>query len=167
MQDALNALLDVFSRVGRSIGDLLLGLLDHVHLGGSELVNVLGVSRAADIDEADLTHLEHESSVLHQVATESILQDKQLLFKLVLSLDTVLVLNGFLPHTHELPLVELTKESVSLDMVIRVSFNQPLTQRKEFARILRLVLGDSLARESVMLTVALHVSSNLQIVGIS
>ena len=104
-----------------------MSLFNHVHLGCGELVNVFGVSSAADIDEANLTHAQHQASVLHQVRTEGVLQNEELLFKLVLGFDTVLVLDGLLPHAHELPFVELTEETVSLDVIVGVALNQPLT----------------------------------------
>jgi hypothetical protein len=65
--------------------------------------------------------------MLHQVHAEVVVQDEQILFQVVHCFNTVLVLYGLLPHTHELPLFELLEELVSLDVVVRVTFNQPLS----------------------------------------
>ena len=60
-----------------------------------------------------------------------ILEHKKLLLEGVLSLHSVLVLDGLLPHSHELPLLELFEEVLFFDVVVRVSFDQPLSEGQE------------------------------------
>jgi hypothetical protein len=60
--------------------------------------------------------------------TEVVLQNEQLLFKRVLSLHSVLMLDGLLPHSHKLPSFEFLEEGKLLDVVVRVSLNEPLTK---------------------------------------
>jgi hypothetical protein len=45
-----------------------------------------------------------------------------------LRLHPILVFDGFLPHPHELPLLELFEEIQLLDVVVGVSFDQPLSK---------------------------------------
>jgi hypothetical protein len=59
--------------------------------------------------------------------TEVVIQDEEVLFEVVHGFYTVLVLYGFLPHAHKFPFLELLEELVSLDVVVRVTFNQPLS----------------------------------------
>ena len=61
-----------------------------------------------------------------------VLKYEQLLFKRVLSLHSVLVLDGLLPHSHKLPSFEFLEEGELLDVVVRVSLNKPLTKGNEF-----------------------------------
>jgi hypothetical protein len=58
-----------------------------------------------------------------EMFTEVRLEHKELLFERVLSLNSEFSLDGFLPHSHELPLLELFKEVELLYAVIGISFN--------------------------------------------
>jgi len=70
--------------------------------------------------------------VLGQVSAVVVLEHEQLVSQGVLGLHSVVVLYGFLPHSHELPLLELLEERQVLDVVVGVSLDEPLAQGKEF-----------------------------------
>jgi len=55
---------------------LLSSLLDHGHLSRGEFINVFGVTSSASVNEADITHGEHELSMFHQVNAEGVLKDE-------------------------------------------------------------------------------------------
>ena len=98
---------------------------------------------------------------------EGVLEDEKLVIEVVLGRDTILVLYGLLPHAHELPLLELTEETVSLDVVVAIALDEPLAEREELLRDLVLVLGDALARKSVVLVSSIGVGGHLEIVRIT
>jgi hypothetical protein len=52
------------------------------------------------------------------MGAEVILKHEELLLKRVLGLHPVLMLDGLLPHSHELPFLELLEEVLFLDMII-------------------------------------------------
>lgn len=83
--------------------------------------------------------------MLHQVHAEVILQHKQLFLEGILSLHSVLVLNSLFPHTHELPALELFEKRQLLNVVVRITLDQPLSQGQEFDRGVVLVQCQSLA----------------------
>ena len=83
--------------------------------------------------------------MLHQVLAEGVLEDEKLVIEMVLRRDTILVLYRLLPHSHELPFLELAEETVGFDVVVAVTLNQPLSERQEFLGYLVLVLSDTLA----------------------
>jgi hypothetical protein len=83
--------------------------------------------------------------MLHQVNSEVVIQDEEVLFEVVHGFHTVLVLYGLFPHAHELPLLELLEELVSLDVVVRITFDEPLSKGEEFDGLLLLVHGDTFA----------------------
>jgi len=56
--------------------------------------------------------------VLHQVDAEMILKHEKLFFKGVLSFHSILVLDGFFPHSHELPSFKFLKEWQLFNMVV-------------------------------------------------
>ena len=66
--------------------------------------------------------------MLAEMLTEMVLEDEKLLFERILSLHTVLMLDSFFPHAHKLPSFEFFEEWELLDMIIGVSFNEPLTK---------------------------------------
>ena len=61
------------------------------------------------------------------MGAEVILEHEKLLLERVLGFHSVLMLDGLLPHSHELPFFELLEEVLLLDMIVRVSLDQPLT----------------------------------------
>ena len=69
--------------------------------------------------------------MLSKMVTEVGLEHEKLLLKLILSLHSVLVLDGLLPHPHELPFLELLEKVLFFDVVVRVSLDQPLAERQE------------------------------------
>jgi hypothetical protein len=81
-----------------------------------------------------------------QVSTEVIFKNEELLVKRVLGCATILLFDHLLPHTHELPFLELLEEAQLLNMVVRVTLNEPLTERNEFNRGVTLV--ESQTKES-------------------
>ena len=133
----------------------------------SEGNNILGIHATAGIHETESLHIEHESSVLHEMHAEVILKHKQLLFEGVLSLHSVLVLNSLLPHAHELPSLELLEEGKLLDVVVRISLDEPLAERKELNGSIIFVKGKPLAGESVvLLLVSSLIRSNQEIIRV-
>jgi hypothetical protein len=56
--------------------------------------------------------------MLGKMSAEMILEHEKLLFKRVLGFHSILVFNGFLPHSHELPFFELLEEILFLDVII-------------------------------------------------
>jgi hypothetical protein len=60
-----------------------------------------------------------------------ILEHKEFFFKGILGLHPVLVLDCLLPHAHELPALELLEEGKFLNVIVGITFNQPLPQREE------------------------------------
>lgn len=77
--------------------------------------------------------------MLEKMGSKMLLKNKQFLIKQILGFGSVLLLDLFLPHTHELPLFELFEKAEFFDVVIRVPFNQPLAQRNELDRRVVLV----------------------------
>jgi hypothetical protein len=105
--------------------------------------------------------------MLHQVLAEGVLEDKKLVIEVVLRRDAVLVLYRFFPHPHELPLLELAEETVGFDVVVAVTFDQPLAERQEFLWHLVLVLGDTLARQRVVLVTRVSIGGHLEVVWVA
>lgn len=134
---------------------------------GLELVDISCHSHAS-VNEADLVaHVEHELTMLHQVNSEVVVQDEEVLFEVVHGFHTVLVLYGLFPHAHELPLLELLEELVSLDVVVRITFDEPLSKREEFDGLLLLVHGDTFARKSeVLVLVGILVGCHSEVIGV-
>ena len=95
-------------------------------MGLCKLLDSLGIRSSKGVDESLLLHVDHIPSVTKQVGREVVLKDEQLLFESVLGLHSVLVLDGFLPHSHELPFLEFLEEVEFLDVVVGVSLDQPL-----------------------------------------
>ena len=96
------------------------------------------------------------------------LQHEELLLEGVLSLGSVVVFDGLLPHAHELPFFELLEEAQLLDVVIRITLNEPLAERDELDGHVILVQGKTLARESVVAALEpLRVADDLQVVGVT
>lgn len=55
------------------------------------------------------------------------------------------MLDGLLPHAHELPSLELLEEGQLLDVVVGVALNQPLAKGQELDGGIVFVEGQSLA----------------------
>jgi hypothetical protein len=53
------------------------------------------------------------------------------------------VFDGFLPHSHELPFLEFLEEIFLLDVVVRVSLDQPLAKRQELDWSVVLIKGET------------------------
>ena len=60
------------------------------------------------------------------------------------------MLDGLLPHSHELPSFEFLEERKLLDVVVRVSLNQPLSKTDKFYWIVIFIIGEAFATESVI-----------------
>lgn len=122
-----NALADVLSRLVRDGLDLLGALLSHGLLNGGKIVQAFRLTIFAFIDKPQRLHFNHDSSMFVKVGAEMVLEDEELLLKLSLSLVAVVLLNGFLPHAHELPLFELAEEIKLLNVIERITLNEPLS----------------------------------------
>lgn len=77
--------------------------------------------------------------MLEKMGSKMLLKNEQFLIKQILGFGSVLLLDLFLPHTHELPLFELFEKAEFFYVVVRVPFNQPLAQRNELYRRVVLV----------------------------
>lgn len=137
--------MNVLTRVSRFLFNLLNNLCALVFLSLSELIDFLELCGLAGIDEAEVTHVKHELAMSEQVFAEAILKHEKTLIKLVEGLHLVLLLDGFLPHSHEFPALELLEEGEILDMVVGVALNEPLAERHELHWLVVLVEGQTLA----------------------
>jgi hypothetical protein len=84
--------------------------------------------------------------MFREMSTKVILKHEEFLLERVLGLHPILMLDSLLPHSHELPFLELLEEAQLLNMVVRVTLNEPLTERNEFNRGVTLV--ESQTKES-------------------
>ena len=116
-----------------------------------ERYDILGFLVSARINEPQVLHLKHIFSVLAEMLAEMVLEDEKFLFERILCLHTVLMLDGFLPHAHKLPSFEFLEEWKLLDMVIGVSFDEPLTKRQELYRGIIFIECKALSGESIVL----------------
>lgn len=106
--------------------------------------------------------------MLEKVRAEEVLQDEELLVEGVLGFGSVGLFDGLLPHAHELPLFELLEEAEFLDVIVRVTLDQPLPKRDELNGGVVLVQGQTLTRESVVFgNVTVVVRDNLKVVGVT
>ena len=80
-----------------------------------------------DVYESELLHLIAVGPVEEEVLGEYGVEDEELVLELSGSLSASLHLNGLLPHAKELPALKLLEERKLLDVIIRVTLNQPLT----------------------------------------
>ena len=96
------------------------------------------------------------------------LQRKQFFFEGVLCAYAVLLLDGFLPVAHILPFLELHEEGQLLDAVVTVTLDEPLAQRDELNGRVRLVKGQTLSREGVVLLflVTVVVANNAEVIRV-
>jgi len=105
--------------------------------------------------------------MFEQVLAEEILENKKLFVKGVLGFGAIGLLDCLLPHTHKLPLLELLEKAELFDMVVRVTFNEPLTKRYEFDWSVILIQSQTFAAQSVVLLwLAIVVRGNLKVVRI-
>lgn len=111
--------------------DLIRDGFGSVDLKVSKLLNGDDVTAWAGVDESLLLHFNHVESVLLKMDTKVILKYEKLLLKGILSFHSVLMLDGLLPHSHELPLLEFLEEVEFLDMVVGISLDKPLSERQE------------------------------------
>ena len=78
-----------------------------------------------------------------------------------------MLLDGFLPHAHELPALELLEEAEILDVVVRVTLDEPLAERHELDRgVLVLIEGEALARDGVVLVTTFFVAGGLEVIRV-
>ena len=56
--------------------------------------------------------------MLEKMGSKMLLKNKQFLIKQILGFGSVLLLDLFLPHTHELPLFELFEKAQFFDVVV-------------------------------------------------
>ena len=141
LQDSVKEELDVLTRLGRFLLNPLDNLPALLFLGLEEVVYILVLSSLARIHESVAAHVEHELAMLEQVLAEVVPQDEELLVKGVYRLHLVVQLDLLLPHAHELPRLELLEEGEVLDVIVGVSFNEPLTERHELLGRVLLVEG--------------------------
>jgi len=97
-------------------------------LDGGKIIETFWFTSLAFVNESQTLHLDHNPSMFVKMCTEVVLKNKKLLLKGGLGLVAVVLLDGFLPHAHKLPFFELTEEVKLLDMIKRVTFDQPLTE---------------------------------------
>jgi hypothetical protein len=96
------------------------------------------------------------------------LEHEQLFFERILSFHPILVLDRLLPHSHELPFLKLLEEILFLDVIVRISFNQPLTKRQELNWSIVFIKSETFATQSVVfLRVPILIRANLKIIRIS
>ena len=77
------------------------------------------------------------------------------------------LLDTLLPHAHEFPRLELLEEGEVLDVVVRVTLDEPLAQRHERNGSQLLVEGQTLARDRVVVVTFVLVGDWLQVVRIT
>lgn len=106
--------------------------------------------------------------MLEKVRAEEVLQNEELFVEGVLGFGSVGLFDGLLPHAHELPFFELLEETEFLDVIVRVTLDQPLPKRDELNRGVVLVQGQALTREGVVFWyVTVVVRDNLKVIGIT
>lgn len=128
----LDTFSDVLSTLLRDLLNLLRGLSSSLLLKLREVINSVSVGGQVAVNELELLHANHVFSVFGQVSAVVVLEHKEFVSQGVLGLHSVVVLDGFLPHSHELPLLELLEERQVLDVVVGVSLDEPLAEGKEF-----------------------------------
>ena len=164
----LDTLTDIIAALFGELGNFVSDGRCPGDLSVSELTEGLSVASCAGVNEPLFLHLDHVESVFAKMSAEVVLQHKELLFERVLSLHTVLVLDGFLPHAHELPLLEFLEEVQLLDVVVGVTLDEPLPERKELDRSVILIESEALSGECVvLLCVSFLVGADKQVVGIT
>jgi hypothetical protein len=114
----VNTLSYIFPALVGPLLDLVFDLVTLIILCLREFSEILGISVLAGVDESLFLHINHHSSMLLEMHREVVLQDEEFFFQGILSLHSVLVFDGFLPHSHELPLLEFLKEVKLLNVVI-------------------------------------------------
>ena len=134
-----DTLSDVLTASIRELLDLIRDSLGSFVLVVSKFLNGHDITVWASVYESRLLHFNHVESVLLKMDTEVILKHEKLLLEGILSLHSILMLDGLLPHSHELPLLEFLEEVEFLDMVVRISFDEPLTERQELDRLILLI----------------------------
>ena len=78
------------------------------------------------------------------------------------------MLDSLLPHAHKLPSLELLEEWQLFDVVVGISFYQPLTQRDELDRRVVFIQGQTFSRECVvLLLVSLLIRTDKQVIRVS
>ena len=105
--------------------------------------------------------------MLEKMLSEVVLEDEQVLIESIEGLHLVLLLDDFLPHAHELPALELLEEGKVLDVIVRVTLDEPLAQRHERNGSQLLVEGQTLARDRVVVVTFVLVGDWLQVVRIT
>lgn len=148
-KDTLNTLTDIFPGLIRDSLYLLGGLLALRLLDSGKIVKTLGFLSLAFVDKSQRLHFDHDSSMFLKMCAEVVLKDEELLFEGGLSLVAVILLDSFLPHAHEFPFFELTEEVQLLDMVKRVTLDQPLTEGQKFDRYIIFVMGETFSTYGV------------------
>jgi hypothetical protein len=133
--------------VGRAhLLDLFFSFCPLFFLCVGELSNSFNITCAAQINEfATPLHVQHQLSMLKKMGSKMVLQNEKFLVEQVHCFCSVLLLDLFFPHAHELPFFELFEKAKFFDVVIRVSLNQPLTQRDKLDWRVVLVKSETLA----------------------
>ena len=85
------------------------------------------------------------------MGAEVVLEHEEFLLELGLRLHSLLVLDGLLPHSHELPLLEFLEEIQFFDVVVRVSLDEPLAKGQELNGSIVLIQGQPLTTECIVL----------------
>ena len=92
-----------------------------------------------------------------------------MLIKLVDGCESVLLLDIFFPVSHIFPGSKLLEELQVFNVIIGVTFNQPLTKGMEFDRFVTLICCKTFTRECVVLVtffIAVLEVDNLQIIRV-
>ena len=128
LEDGVEKELDILTRFFGLLSNLLSDLHASVFLSLGEVVDVLVFGLLAGVHELVVGHRQHQRSVLEQVLSEVWLQHEKVLFKLINSSNLVVLLDLFLPHAHKFPAFELLEEAEVFDVIVRVTFNEPLSK---------------------------------------
>ena len=88
--------------------------------------------------------------MLVQVGIEMWLKHEELFLQRILCFHSVLVLDRLLPHSHELPLLELLEKVQLFDVIIGVSLNQPLSEAQELNWGVMFIKSQTFATQSVV-----------------
>jgi hypothetical protein len=122
----------------------------------SECIDCFNFTGLANINKLELgRHLNHHATMFEQMWSEEILKNKKFLFKLVLSLLSILLFDCLLPHSHKLPFFKLLEKRQHLNMIIRITFNKPLSKRNEFNRGIIFVKSETFSTKSVVFCIIL------------
>lgn len=97
LKNLLDTLFNVFTSLGGARLDLILNELSLSILSFSKFISSLGLSYVANVNKVELGHIDHELSVLGEMLSEVRLEHEKFFVKTVLRLDSVLLLDGFLP----------------------------------------------------------------------